>query len=862
MDKLNIIHSTSLDRTKYKIDEDIQQYFETKEDLPTFAEYLQDRMHYVEQIWLNVWLNKATNDIARKEKKQILSERGYEMEGVDKKIINQIFKNEMRKYDPFDAVEWLRNSSYSNPAVWEEKYVQARKYFQKRLEEKRVQLRIEEVRDKVDQAAHKIVEVNQASYFLYVRHFVAKKVKEDLKQNPKFEETNSNRREEVLKEAGPLDASDYHTLSDFFSELTGAVHQSFDYYEEYLEYETYYFYYEKRITDYLFGFLPGLIMEELPSGIVAEYETITTEKFTVSKLRKLLANSFYLLINDYMEKLQEEFVTDLNHLADKPFDLKDHKQFLERDIIDRKRKEEEILAEIHRKQEEEERMLEDIFGREYIPSTGRSTRYVLHVGETNTGKTFQALQKMKEAKSGLYLAPLRLLALEVYDTLNTDGVPCSLKTGEEEKLSRGAAHFSSTVEMFYEKEFYEVIVIDEAQMIADKDRGFSWYKAITKANADEVHIVGSFSMKEMVLQLLGNADIEINEYKRDTPLQVENRPFSLSDTKRGDALVCFSRKRVLETASVLQNNGHQVSMIYGSMPPETRKKQMQRFLDGETTVIVATDAIGMGLNLPIRRVVFLQNEKFDGTRRRRLTSQEVKQIAGRAGRKGMYNIGKVAFTGDIKAMEKLLSVNDRQVHTFAIAPTSSILERFQKYSSKLGIFFDLWEKFESPAGTEKASLAEEQLLYETIEDSIIEAKLSVNDLYGFLHLPFSTKEQTLVNQWHQTMEAIVTRADLPEPFMNKETLENVELSYKSIGLHLLFLYRLDRRTEAAYWERIRESFSDEVHERLQTDVKLLTKQCKKCGKKLDPDFQYAVCDACHFSKIRKKHKNFQMKRPF
>ena len=160
MDKLDIIHSTSLDRTKYKIEEDIQQYFQTKEDLPTFVEYLEERKHYVEQIWYNVWLNKVTNDVARKEKKQILSERGFEVEGIDKKIINQLFKNEMREYEPFDAVEWLQNSSYTNPSVWEEKYIQARKDFQKRMEEKRLQLRMDAVTDAVDQEAHKIVEEN------------------------------------------------------------------------------------------------------------------------------------------------------------------------------------------------------------------------------------------------------------------------------------------------------------------------------------------------------------------------------------------------------------------------------------------------------------------------------------------------------------------------------------------------------------------------------------------------------------------------------------------------------------------------------------------------------------------------------
>ena len=172
--------------------------------------------------------------------------------------------------------------------------------------------------------------------------------------------------------------------------------------------------------------------------------------------------------------------------------------------------------------------------------------------------------------------------------------------------------------MFHEKDFYEVAVIDEAQMISDKDRGFSWYKAITKVNAKEVHIIASRNAKDMLLKLLGNSEIEIHEYKRDIPLKVEKKPFKINQVKKGDALICFSRKRVLETASRLQNNGHSVSMIYGSMPPETRKKQVERFIKGESKVIVATDAIGMGLNLPIQRIVFLENRKFDGTSRRLL----------------------------------------------------------------------------------------------------------------------------------------------------------------------------------------------------------------------------------------------------
>jgi ATP-dependent RNA helicase SUPV3L1/SUV3 len=443
-------------------------------------------------------------------------------------------------------------------------------------------------------------------------------------------------------------------------------------------------------------------------------------------------------------------------------------------------------------------MMKEIFATEYDPSLQRQVRYVLHIGETNTGKTHHALERMKDAYSGLYLAPLRLLALEVFDKLNAEGTLCSLKTGEEEKITSGANHTSCTVEMFHEKEFYEIIVIDEAQMITDKDRGFSWYKAITKANAEEVHIIGSRNSKTMLLQLLGNSNIEVHEYSRDTPLEVETKEFHIKHIKKGDALICFSRRRVLETASRLQNDGHTVSMIYGSMPPETRKKQIQQFNTGKTKVIVATDAIGMGLNLPIRRIVFLENDKFDGTRRRLLTSQEVKQIAGRAGRKGIYNIGKVAFTSDIRKMRNLLLQEDEPVHTFAIAPTNSVFERFQRYYHDLGTFFELWGKFESPNGTKKASLAEEKSLYQMVAGTEIEARLSLMDLYGFLHLPFSKNEPVLTKQWEEKMYAIIHGRELPEPIVKERSLEELELSYKAIGLHLLFLYRLGERTTAIY----------------------------------------------------------------
>ncbi|WP_347709298.1 helicase-related protein [Bacillus sp. FJAT-47783] len=586
--------------------------------------------------------------------------------------------------------------------------------------------------------------------------------------------------------------------------------------------------------NHLFDFGPNWLKGKLPAHLFDEYVNTFHETLPNSVLEEAAYNPFVDISVEFFDDFLDEYVSDLIKLIDIPFDLAKHQEIYDQDIAERERK------------EEEERMIEVIFGGEYNLPAGRNIQFVLHVGETNTGKTFQAIQRMKEASSGIYLAPLRLLALEIYEKLNADGVPCSLKTGEEEKQVPNAEHLSCTVEMFHEKDFYEVVVIDEAQMTADKDRGFSWFKAITKANAKEVHIVCSFNAKPMILQLLGESQVDVHEYVRDIPLEVESQPFHISHTQKGDALVCFSRKRVLETASELKRNGRQVSMIYGSMPPETRKKQIQRFIKGETTVIVATDAIGMGLNLPIRRIVFLENDKFDGTNRRRLTSQEIKQIAGRAGRRGIYDVGKVSFKSESKLMTRLLEQEDEPLQGFSIAPTTGVLKRFQKYSSNLGLFFYLWDQFKSPNGTKKATLLEEKRLYEMVEGSIIEAKLSVADLYSFLHLPFSTNEPSLRAEWKQKLEAIVEGENIPEPQIKETGLKELELSYKSVGLHLLFLYKLGKVTEAHYWERVREEISDKIHEHLKTGDLIKQKTCRSCGKSLSPQFKFPVCNECYF----------------
>ncbi|MFZ7942667.1 MULTISPECIES: helicase-related protein [Bacillaceae] len=851
MSKLTSIYPQAVEHTKMKVIDDIDHYLEMRENLPSFDQYLKDRGHYTEQIWVNVWLNKSTNDVSKNEKKQFLTDRGFEVQGIDRKLLNKLFRDEMRLYMPFDAMGWLKETFADKDKWWSERYEKAKAAFQKREEQKLLEEQKQSIRSEIEDFAAGILEEQYDLFYLYIRHFVAKQLASDLKNNVKFQSVDPVALEEKLVNQGSFNPAEYTTLATFFEELTGNIHKTVNWGRSVYEYQTYFFVYEGLIADFLSEHIPQTILEHLSTVLKDDFHTVFQEKLSAPFVKGSIAQLLYDIEGYFIEDIQDEYVSDLLRLADIPFDLTVHKELLEKDLQEREKKQKEEQEELQRKREAEEQMMRDIFGTEYAPSYQRHVRYVLHIGETNTGKTHHALERMKTANSGLYLAPLRLLALEVYDKLNAEGTPCSLKTGEEEKVTPGAQHISCTVEMFHEKEVYEVVVIDEAQMITDKDRGFSWYKAITKAHADEVHIIGSKNSKHMLLELLGDSNIEIHEYSRDTPLEVENKEFHIKHCKRGDALICFSRRRVLETASRLQNDGYSVSMIYGSMPPETRKKQIEQFNKGKTKVIVATDAIGMGLNLPIRRIVFLENDKFDGTRRRLLTSQEVKQIAGRAGRKGIYDVGKVAFTSDIKKMRNLLLQEDEPVHTFSIAPTNSVFERFQRYYHDLGTFFELWGKFESPKGTKKASLSEEKSLYQLIAGTEIEARFSLMDLYGFLHLPFSKNEQVLTRQWEDTMYAIMLGRELPEPVVKERSLEELELSYKAIGLHLLFLYRLGEKTEAIYWERLREEISDQVQERLKTDIKKFVKKCKTCGKKLPWDHSFPTCDACYAARYRK-----------
>lgn len=267
-------------------------------------------------------------------------------------------------------------------------------------------------------------------------------------------------------------------------------------------------------------------------------------------------------------------------------------------------------------------------------------KFIFHCGPTNSGKTYAAMEMLKQSKDGVYLGPLRLLATEVSDDLNKQGFPTSLITGEERKIKTGDRYTSSTIEMASFTHKTEIAIIDEVQMISDDLRGWAWTQAIVGLPSETIILAGSEdalpNVKHLVEDIL-KEELEIVNFKRKNELKVEDRFVKF---EKGDAIIVFSRKDVLKLKDILPNS----SVLYGSLSPEVRKKEADKFREGKTDYVIATDAIGMGLNLPIKRVVFNSIEKFNGTEMEILPSHLLKQISGRAGRFGKFECGFVTGT--------------------------------------------------------------------------------------------------------------------------------------------------------------------------------------------------------------------------
>lgn len=311
-------------------------------------------------------------------------------------------------------------------------------------------------------------------------------------------------------------------------------------------------------------------------------------------------------------------------------------------------------------------------------------------GETNSGKTYHALNKLVESSNGQYLAPLRLLALEGRDEVEKRGKPCSLITGEERNIVENSNFSSSTIEMINFDNVYETIVIDEIQMLLDERRGWAWTKALLGAPAKNLILTGSSVVLPIIKKIteeLGE-ELIIKEFKRKSELKINKHLYDLVHIPDNTAIVTFSRGELFRVKRILQEQGKSSSVIFGSLTPEARQNESLKFSNGTNKVLIATDAISMGLNLPIKHIIFENLFKYNGKDVQPIDSLLAKQISGRAGRYNLHDIGYVgSFDKEYnEILSSLLNKEENIDSPLYIKPSYSLIKELSVVLNTNNIF--------------------------------------------------------------------------------------------------------------------------------------------------------------------------------
>ena len=278
----------------------------------------------------------------------------------------------------------------------------------------------------------------------------------------------------------------------------------------------------------------------------------------------------------------------------------------------------------------------------------QSQKITALLGPTNTGKTFVAIEKMLGYESGIFGLPLRLLAREVYDKcVNKVGIKrVALITGEEKIIPSSADYFICTVESMPKDKVVEFVAIDEIQMCADRERGHIFTERLLEFRGTKLTMfLGSQVMENLIGELVKN--VEFEKMQRYSKLSYSGIK-KISRLDRKSAIIAFSIEEVYAIAELVRRQKGGAAVIMGSLSPKTRNSQVGLYQSGDVDYLIATDAIGMGLNMDINEIYFSNLKKFDGKKTRRLNLIEMSQIAGRAGR--YKNDGGFGTTGDCETL--------------------------------------------------------------------------------------------------------------------------------------------------------------------------------------------------------------------
>ncbi len=531
---------------------------------------------------------------------------------------------------------------------------------------------------------------------------------------------------------------------------------------------------------------------------------------------------------------------------------------------------------ILKKKDVSSKILQEYLGEFWVHSTAREIKrkIIYHMGPTNSGKTYHAIESLSKAKRGCYLAPLRLLAAELYDTLNEKGCTTTLLTGEEVIERDGATHFSSTIEMAKFGEFFDCCVIDEIQMITDKQRGWAWTRALVNIFADEIHICGDASALDLVrviTELCGD-ELEIKEYSRMTELAVMKNPITLADMQKNDALIVFSRKNALRYKRDLEKLDFKVSIVYGRLSPEVRREQARKFDHGETDIMVATDAIAMGMNLPIKRIVFSTITKFFNAQEHQITNSEIKQIAGRAGRfkrfpKGMVTCLRKVEDG-IPSIKEAIDVTLDQSEQCMVGPDLDIfrqvndaLEKNSLPKLRLSEFLRLFNTMTFKKPFYCVDLKEMIELTEMVEEADPNDNLSDSEIFGYSCAPVNLGLIEHVQYFMWILNKYVAAEPIPNELIDYQShdIDYLETSIKCVELYQ-WLSRHFNNKNFYYDENTllnnKQGAIDKLNELLSEKI---VPTCSSCGCRLPEDSKFAICEECfqkrRFGRRRRHDKN-------
>ncbi len=454
-------------------------------------------------------------------------------------------------------------------------------------------------------------------------------------------------------------------------------------------------------------------------------------------------------------------------------------------------------------------------------------KIVAVLGPTNTGKTYLAIEKMLEFNSGIFGFPLRLLAREVYDKCvdKVGAEKVALITGEEKVIPNSAQYFICTVEAMPKDKVVDFIAVDEIQMCGDKERGHIFTDRLLNFRGEVLTMfLGSQIMKNIISQII--PETHFMEQQRFSKLSYNGHK-KISRLDRKSALIAFSVEEVYAIAELVRRQKGGAAVIMGSLSPKTRNSQVDIYQSGDVDYLVATDAIGMGLNMDIEQVSFSSLKKFDGKKTRRLRTTEISQIAGRAGR---YKIdGSFGVTG---GCENLQIDEIERIENHKLDDIKFLYWRNTdfNFNSAEDLIQSLEKKPSSRNFLKISDSIDENVLKYLVRDKKIKfSKDNLNLLWECCQIPdFQKKAYTHIDVVSKVFNFLTTKnKHIPNEYMKNQLkgLEkyrgNIDMISNKISNVRTWSYVANKKNwveNSDYWIELSKNIEDSLSEKLHNEL--------------------------------------------